>query len=145
MDTRAFTYTTDLEWVGKREARMMAGPRPPLAVTPPQEFPDGDDVRWSPEHLYLAAIQSCTMLSFIAHCSHNDLQLLAYESHVEGRLARGADDGRYAFQQVDMVVLARMAGGHAGPARELTAKAERDCFISASTTADVVVDWRIIE
>jgi organic hydroperoxide reductase OsmC/OhrA len=44
-----------------------------------------------------------------------------------------------------MVVLARMAGGHAGPARELTPKAERDCFISASTTADVVVDWRIIE
>jgi organic hydroperoxide reductase OsmC/OhrA len=85
------------------------------------------------------------MLSFIAHCNHHDLELVAYESHVEGRLARREEDRRYAFQRVDMVVLARMAGGHAGLARELTPKAERDCFISASTTADVVVDWRIIE
>jgi organic hydroperoxide reductase OsmC/OhrA len=145
MQTRSFTYSADLEWVGNREARMTAGARPPLAVTPPQEFPDGDDVRWSPEHLYLAAIQSCTMLSFIAHCGHNGLELVAYESHAEGRLARNQDDRRYAFQRVDMVVMARMAGGHSGPARELTGKAERDCFISASTTADVVVDWRIIE
>jgi len=34
---------------------------------------------------------------------------------------------------------------HAGAARDLTPKAERDCFISASTTAEVSTDWRIIE
>ena len=38
-----------------------------------------------------------------------------------------------------------MAGGHAASARELTAKAERDCFISASLAADVRTDWRVIE
>jgi organic hydroperoxide reductase OsmC/OhrA len=44
-----------------------------------------------------------------------------------------------------MVVYVRMAGGHAASARELTSKAERDCFISASTTAEISTDWRIIE
>jgi organic hydroperoxide reductase OsmC/OhrA len=97
METRDFTYAADLEWAGNREARMTAGPRPPLAVTPPQEFPDGDDVRWSPEHLYLSAIASCTMLSFIAHCGHNGLELVAYESHVEGRLSRGRTTAAMPF------------------------------------------------
>ncbi len=44
-----------------------------------------------------------------------------------------------------MIVLTRVAGGHAAAARELTDRAERDCFISASTTASVTTDWRIIE
>ena len=37
-------------------------------------------------------------------------------------------------------------GGRASvTARDPTPKAERDCFVSASTTAEVSTDWRIIE
>ena len=36
-----------------------------------------------------------------------------------------------------------MAAGQAEAARGLTGKAERDCFISASTTATVGTDWQI--
>ena len=85
------------------------------------------------------------MLSFIAHCSHNGIELVSYEAQAEGRLTRREDDRRYAFQDIGMTVLARVAGGHAAAARGLTDKAERDCFISASTTADVRTDWRILE
>jgi hypothetical protein len=42
-------------------------------------------------------------------------------------------------------VRARMAPGQADAARALTDKAERDCFITASTTAAVAHDWRITE
>jgi hypothetical protein len=38
-----------------------------------------------------------------------------------------------------------MAPGQAAAARGLTGKAERDCFVTASTTAHVTNDWRIIE
>jgi hypothetical protein len=44
-----------------------------------------------------------------------------------------------------MVVRVTVAGGHAPLAQRLTWKAERDCFITASTTADVEVAWRIVE
>ena len=85
------------------------------------------------------------MLSFIAHCAHHGLELVSYESRAQGRLERRESDRRYAFTGIDMTVHARMAGGHAASARELTAKAERDCFISASLAADVRTDWRVIE
>ena len=145
LEARVFRYGAELEWQGGRRAEVRAGDRPPLAVVPPPDFPSGEEAHWSPEHLFLASIQSCTMLSFVAHCAHNGLEIVSYRSTAEGQIARNEDNRRYAFQAVGMVVYARMAGGHAAPARDLTPKAERDCFVSASTTADVTTDWRIIE
>jgi organic hydroperoxide reductase OsmC/OhrA len=144
LDARTFTYESELEWRGGRRAEVTSGGRPAIAVMPPPDFPAGDESSWSPEHLFLASLQSCTMLSFVAHCAHRGLELVTYRSAVTGSLAQNAER-RYAFQTVSMVVYVRMAGGHAAAARELTPKAERDCFISASTTADVTTDWRIIE
>jgi organic hydroperoxide reductase OsmC/OhrA len=144
LESRIFTYEAALEWRGGRRASVTAGARPALDVQPPPEFPSGDETSWSPEHLFLASLQSCTMLSFVAHCAHNGLEMVSYRSAATGSLARNAER-RYAFQTVSMVVFVRMAGGHATAARDLTEKAQRDCFISASTTADVSTDWRIIE
>jgi organic hydroperoxide reductase OsmC/OhrA len=144
LDARIFTYDAELEWRGGRRGEVTSGARPALSVVPPPDFPAGDESGWSPEHLFLASIQSCTMLSFVAHCAHNGLEIVSYRSQATGSLARNADR-RYAFQTVAMVVYVRMAGGHAEAARDLTPKAERDCFISASTTAEVSTDWRVIE
>jgi organic hydroperoxide reductase OsmC/OhrA len=144
LESRIFTYEAELVWRGGRRGAITAGARPELAVQPPPEFPAGDESGWSPEHLFLASIQSCTMLSFVAHCAHRGLEIVSYRSTAEGSLSQNAER-RYAFQTVSMVVYVRMSGGHAAAARELTARAERDCFISASTTADVSTDWRIIE
>jgi organic hydroperoxide reductase OsmC/OhrA len=144
LEARIFTYDAELEWRGGRTAQVTSGRRPALAVMPPPDFPSGDESSWSPEHLFLASLQSCTMLSFVAHCAHNGLELVSYRSSANGSLARNAER-RYAFQTIEMVVYVRMAGGHAAAARGLTGKAQRDCFISASTTAEVSTDWRIIE
>lgn len=145
METKVFTYRTELEWTGGRRSIARAGGRAEIVVAPPVDFPSGDDAEWSPEHLFLASLQSCTMLSFVAHCAHHGLEIVSYESKAEGTLERREEDRRYAFVGVKVVVLATMAGGHAAAARELTGKAERDCFISASTTAEVHTDWRVIE
>jgi organic hydroperoxide reductase OsmC/OhrA len=142
--SKVFTYEAELRWEGGRRATVSAEERPALEITPPSDFPGGDPARWSPEHLFLASLQSCTMLSFVAHCAHNGLEIGTYESRARGRIERRADDQRYAFRDVQLVVMVRMAGGHAAAARALTDKAERDCFISASTSAEIVTDWRII-
>jgi organic hydroperoxide reductase OsmC/OhrA len=145
VDTRVFTYGAELIWQGGRRALVTSDDRPPLVVAPPSDFPGGSDSDWSPEHLFLASLESCTMLSFIAHCGHSGIELVSYEARATGTLVRREDDHRYAFEAVEMTVLTRVAGGHAAAARELTDRAERDCFISASTTAQVTTDWRIIE
>ncbi len=145
METRPFSYETELRWTGSRSSTVTAGDRPELVITPPNDFPGGGHAEWSPEHLFLASLQSCTMLSFIAHCSHNGVEIVSYESRATGALERRESDRRYAFTAVDVTVHVKVAGGHAEAARGLQSKAERDCFISASTTAEVRTDWRVVE
>ncbi len=145
MRSKVFTYQAELRWQGGHTASVSSGGRPELPVSPPEDFPGGETDRWSPEHLYLAAMESCTMLSFLAHCTHNELAVKEYAAAATGEVERRAEDRRYAFTHVAMVVHVRMAPGQAGAARALTAKAERDCFITASTTARVDHEWRISE
>ncbi len=143
LPSKVFTYQAELIWRGGRTAAVTSGNLPELTVAPPEEFAGGGDDRWSPEHLFLASLEVCTMLSFLAHCAHNDLEVEDYSSAATGSLRRRADDQRYAFTHVAVEVHARMAAGQAEAARGLTGKAERDCFISASTTATVETDWQI--
>ena len=145
MRSKVFTYQALLHWRGGHAASVTSADRPELTVTPPPEFPDGRGDHWSPEHLFLAALESCTMLSFLAHCEHNDLEVGEYSAAATGSVERRSEDQRYAFTHVSVVVSVRMATGHAQAARELTPKAERDCYITASTTARIETEWRIIE
>ena len=143
--SRIFSYETELEWTGGRRCEVRAAGRPPVVVAPPETFPGAEPSEWSPEHLFMAALQSCTMLSFLAHCAHNGVEVVSYRSQAAGDLGRREEDRRYAFRRIAMIVTATVAGGHAQLAQSLTGKAERDCFISASTTATVETAWRISE
>ena len=64
---------------------------------------------------------------------------------MSGTITRRKADGRYAFVQVVLSPRVVVGPGQADAARELTPKAERDCFISAGTTADIEVRWEIAE
>ncbi len=109
METKVFTYAADLEWIGDRRSVVRAGGRPEIVVAPPVDFPSGKAGEWSPEHLFLGSLQSCTMLSFVAHCAHRGLEIVSYESHAEGTLQRREEDHRYAFTAVDQTVQVKMA------------------------------------
>ena len=143
--SKVFTYQAELRWQGGHTAAVSSGDRPELPVSPPEDFSGGEPDRWSPEHLFLASLQACTMLSFLAHCAHNDLDVEEYGATTTGSIERRQADQRYAFSHFEMEVRARMAAGHADAARALTDKAVRDCFITASTTASVEHDWTITE
>jgi organic hydroperoxide reductase OsmC/OhrA len=140
---RVFTYQADVVWESGRRATASSGGREPLTMAPPADFPGGDEASWSPEHLFLASIQACTMLSFLGHCDVRGVGVRTYRSSGHGEVTL-RDDGRYAFRRIAMTVMARVDADAVEDARALTAAAERDCFISASTTAAVDTEWRII-
>lgn len=142
---KAFSFSVDLRFDRDRRATLSSGDRPPLPVAPPDGFPGGDPAAWTPEHLYLAGIASCTMLSFLAHADHRGVTVLDYAASVSGTIMRRPGDGRYAFVDVDLRPTVRVGSGQADLTREFLPKAERDCFITASTTAHVIVNWTIEE
>ena len=83
---------------------MAAAPRPPrpasgrpIGVAPPEDFPFGDAAAWSPEHLFLASLSSCTLLAFLAHAANGEIDVASYTADVSGTITRRKSDGRYAF------------------------------------------------
>ena len=144
LPSKVFTYQAELIWRGGRTAAVTSGNLPELTVAPPEEFAGGGDDRWSPEHLFLASLE--TVHDALVPRALRPQRPRGRGLHLgRDRVApeRRADDQRYAFTHVAVEVHARMAAGQADAARGLTGKAERDCFISASTTATVETDWQI--
>jgi organic hydroperoxide reductase OsmC/OhrA len=144
-NARTFTYDVALTWEDGRASRVTAGARPAIGVAPPEDFPFGDPTAWSPEHLFLASLTSCTLLAFLAHAANAELDVLSYAADVTGTITRRKSDGRYAFVAVDLAPRVVVGAGQREAAEELTPKAERDCFISAGTTAEITVQWDISE
>lgn len=142
---KSFQYDVEVAWDGRRASTLSAEGRPPILSGPPSDFPMGEEDRWSPEHLFLGSLASCTMISFLAHAEHKGVDVLEYGSEIGGTVMRRVEDGRYAFVHVHQRPRVVVAAGQAEQARELIGKAERDCFISASTSAEIQNDWEISE
>jgi organic hydroperoxide reductase OsmC/OhrA len=143
--SKQFSYEVDVSWAGGRSSTLETDGRTPIHSGPPGDFPLGDASRWSPEHLFLASLASCTMISFLAHADHRGVEVRGYRSSIDGTVMRRIEDGRYAFVHVHQRPEVVVAPGQGDKARELIGKAERDCFISASTTAEIQNDWSIEE
>lgn len=142
---RTFTYDVALVWEDGRTSRVTAGARPAIGVAPPEDFPFGDPTAWSPEHLFLASLTSCTLLAFLAHAANAELDVHSYTADVTGTIGRRKADGRYAFVAIELAPRVVVGAGQTAGAEAITPKAERDCFISAGTTAELSVRWDISE
>jgi len=142
---KSFLYEVGVSWEGRRASTLTVAGRPPVLSGPPGDFPMGEMERWSPEHLFLGSLASCTMISFLAHAEHKGVEVLDYVSAIDGTVMRRVEDGRYAFVHVHQRLTVVVAAGTTERAYELIGKAERDCFISASTTAEIQNDWEISE
>jgi len=127
---KSFRYPSTVVWKSARRGEATAAGKPPLGVGNPPEF-RGQEGDWSPEHLFVTALNTCLMLTFLNLAERRGVELKAYESSAEGLLE--FSDGRYRITTVTVrprVTLKSAAG--IDVARELMGKVEEQCFISNS-------------
>lgn len=119
-----------------------AGALPSLEVTPPPEF-GGPGDRWTPEHLFVAAVASCLMTTFTAVAAASGLEVLGYRDAPTGRLTRD-DRGRYRMSSVTLRPTVRVGDAdQVDKTLRLLDKAERACLISRSVSARVWLEPRV--
>ena len=94
----------------------------------PVEFPDS----WTPEHLLLAGLVRCTLKSLRFHAGRAGIAVFGGGS-ASGVVTQREDDGRYGLVEALCGLDVRLEPPPDGAGLlELLAKAERDCFVSAS-------------
>ena len=96
---------------------------------------------WSADHLLLAALVRCSMDSFAYHARRAGHEVSASGS-AHGTITKQGEDGRYRFVEIDVSIDAQLTP-RTNEVDDLTAKAERDCFVGASLTIKPEYTWRV--
>jgi organic hydroperoxide reductase OsmC/OhrA len=100
------------------------------------------DAVWSPEHLLLAALVRCSLESLRYHARRRTVELRGASGSARAVVTRRESDERYAVTECEVVLRVHLVP-HPGESElsELTALAERDCFVGASLAVKPRYGW----
>ena len=131
-----YFYSTMVEWTGARHGDLSAPLLPNLQVDAPPEFKGHHGV-WTPEHLFVAAVNSCFMTTFLAIAENSKLEFVSFKAEAEGKLERVDGQG---LSMTEISLRPRLVISHARDAERasrILEKAERNCLISNSVKTEV--------
>jgi organic hydroperoxide reductase OsmC/OhrA len=128
---KTFTCTTGVQWTGKRAGDLTTADRPHLHV--------GEEGSWTPEDLFVASVNACTMSTFMTLAEKLQIAVLSYSSEAAGTLEWV--DGHYQF--TDVVLRPRVVVADAADlaqVRSALEEAHRNCLIGNSIRGVVVLE-----
>lgn len=126
-----YSYTTEVEWTGERRGDLSAPHLPDLEVDAPPEFKGHEGV-WTPEHLFVAAVNSCFMTTFLAIAENSKLEFVSFSADAKGKLEKLEGQG---FIMTEVLLRPKLLVSHARDlerAGRILEKAEKNCLISNS-------------
>jgi len=134
---KSFRFENHLRWTTGRRAILSAAGKPDLETSSPPEF-KGEAGFWTPEDLFLASVNLCTLLTFVAFAQNKRLELASYESRVEGLIESA--EGKYRYTEVTLHPRLEVRSSEdLERARAILDDAHKACFISNSITSTVKV------
>ncbi|MDH3995130.1 MAG: OsmC family protein [Gammaproteobacteria bacterium] len=115
---------------------------PQLISAPPAEF-GGPGDQWSPEHLLVASVADCFVLTFRAIARASKLEWSNLESSAEGVLDRVDRVTRFTSFTV-RATLTVAEGTDIDKAQRLMEKAEAACLITNSLSAEAHLEAEVV-
>ena len=134
----AHYYEVKLNWESDRKG-LISSPvlTSNIEVATPPEFPKGIPGIWSPEHLLVAAVNSCLMTTFLAIAENSKFEFISFTSNANGKLEKV--DGKYMISEIILSpVLTIKNNGEKEKALKLLEKSEAACLISNSVKSTIV-------
>ena len=139
-----FHYEVKVNWDADRKGTLSSPVlHTKLEVATPPEFPKGIPGIWSPEHLLVAAVNSCLMTTFLAIAENFKFEFLHFESNAVGTLEKM--DGKLMMSEVALSpVLTIAADADKVKALRILQKSEAACLISNSVKAKIIFKPEVI-
>jgi peroxiredoxin-like protein len=134
----AYHYEVKVNWKSDRKG-IMSSPvlHSNIEVATPPEFPKGMPGIWSPEHLLVAAVNSCLMTTFLAIAENFKFDFINFESNANGTLEKV--DGKFMMSEVILSpVLTITPDADKEKAIRILEKSEAACLISNSVKAKII-------
>lgn len=130
-------HVYEVQLVGGAEgyAKVSAAGIPELQSAPPVDF-DGPGDAWSPEHLFLAAVEICFLFTLRSVARASKLEFVSLELSGEGRVDRKLCATRFT----EIVLRPRLRvpeGTDKDRALRMLERSETACLVSASLSTPV--------
>lgn len=140
----AHYYEVGLKWNDQRIGTLIAPGLPAnITVATPPQFPKGHEGIWSPEHLFVAAINSCFMTTFLAIAENSKLPFSSFECNANGKLEMV--EGKYMMSEVTVYPKVVIADEKDRERTErILQKTEANCLISNSVKSAILMKTEII-
>jgi organic hydroperoxide reductase OsmC/OhrA len=123
-------------------ATLSAGGVPPLRSAPPKDF-DGPGDAWSPEHLLLAAVETCFMFTFRAVAQASKFDFLSLDLLGSGTVDH--KDGVTRFTEIALSTrLTLPKGADPERTRRMLDKGKNACLVTASLSVPVRLEIEIV-
>lgn len=133
------TYQVNLKWLENRKGILdSAAVSSTIEVVTPPEFPKGISGIWSPEHLFVAALNGCFMTTFLAIAENSKLAFESFECNSVGTLEKIQD--RYSITKIKLLPKVTLSDSNMQEkAVRVLAMAEKACLISNSIRSEVAL------
>ncbi|MDN3677648.1 OsmC family protein [Flavobacterium paronense] len=136
-------YQVKLNWIEDRKGILQSDVlNSKIEVVTPPEFPKGIPGLWSPEHLFVASVNSCFMTTFLAVSENSRFEFTKFECNAVGTLDRV--EGKFCITEITLSPILTI--------KEETLKdkgirvmemSEKACLISNSITSKVILQPKV--
>ncbi|HAX17088.1 MAG TPA: osmotically inducible protein OsmC [Actinobacteria bacterium] len=135
--SREFLYKNHIKWESEKKGALSSKDKQSFQVATPPEF-RGHPGIWNPEELFIAAVNSCVMTTFLSFAEKQSLDFSSYESEVEGVLK--FSENKLMFTDVIVKPLIIVADkSEIGKAKDIIGMVEKHCLISNSIKSRVEI------
>lgn len=136
-------YQVNVNWEKDRKGIMSSTILPTkIEVATPPEFNKGMEGIWSPEHLLVAAVNSCLMTTFLAIAENSKLEFIDFNSNAVGKLE--IVEGKYMISEVVLTpVITINSEENYERALKVLNKSEAACLISNSIKSKIIFEPQI--
>lgn len=131
-------YDVTVRWENDRKGIMSSSVlNEQIEVATPPEFSKGMAGIWSPEHLLVAAVNSCLMTTFLAIAENSKLSYASFSSKAVGKLE--VVEGKYMISEITLMPsLGIFSEDQRERALKVLQKSEAACLISNSVKSRII-------
>ena len=137
-------YDVSVKWITDRKGTASSEKlEQQIEVATPPEFAKGIPNVWSPEHFFIAAVNSCLMTSFLAIAENSNLKFISFHSKAKGKIEK--IDGKLMISEIILMpILTIYEEEYRDKAMRVLNKSEEVCLISNSIKSNIIFKPEVI-
>lgn len=136
-------YDVNLKWENGRTGLLESTVlNDKIKVATPPEFPGGVAGIWSPEHLFVAAINSCFMTTFLAIADNSKIAFESFTCKAEGKLEQV--DRKFMITEILLFPKVEITNEKdVERIQRVFEKSEAACLITNSITSKIILQGEV--